>query len=327
MGTFLVTRKMDPALAARVEASVRGRRTQAPGSGAPFAPRLVAAFRFGLVAAAGAALCFFAVFRHQEREKLEQARASLLVAVRAQSASLRAEDAGFVKRAEPWLLRFAGPYEGDLVSDDLRAPKAMGLILAQPAVYVRGPSFAFTDPATIAVAASTSVKDSFLLCLVERPESRAEKILLAKVRSAYAGGAQLEQRTASVRRLHEAEVGLPLLLPPWAERVQNAQEPEELARLKKALEKAPVEEAKQAARATLLILAMDEPGNGPGPTELDGERPHEVRIGLVDLTAAKVLLRIRKRVDPNWISMATRAQYASGLDGCALALDVHESVH
>ena len=61
-------------------------------------------------------------------------------------------------------------------------------------------------------------------------------------------------------------------------------------------------------------------------TELDGERPHDVRIGLVDLTSAKMLLRLRKRVDPTWISMNARAQYASGLDACALAMDVHESI-
>ena len=72
---------------------------------------------------------------------------------------------------------------------------------------------------------------------------------------------------------------------------------------------------------------MDEPGEPGGPTELDGERAHAVRIGIVALGPAKVLLRMRKRVDPSWISTAKRPEYASGLDGCKLALDVYESVN
>jgi hypothetical protein len=71
---------------------------------------------------------------------------------------------------------------------------------------------------------------------------------------------------------------------------------------------------------------MDEPGDGAGPTELDGERAHAVRIGIVDLAAARPLLRLRKLVDPTWISLAKKSEFASGLDGCGLALDVHESV-
>jgi hypothetical protein len=35
------------------------------------------------------------------------------------------------------------------------------------------------------------------------------------------------------------------------------------------------------------------------------------------------LLRLRRRVDPGWISPAVRAEYASGIDSCVLALDVH----
>jgi hypothetical protein len=37
------------------------------------------------------------------------------------------------------------------------------------------------------------------------------------------------------------------------------------------------------------------------------------------------LLRFRKRVDPGWISVPRRADYAAALDACALALDIHEA--
>jgi hypothetical protein len=90
--------------------------------------------------------------------------------------------------------------------------------------------------------------------------------------------------------------------------------------------KAPIEGAREAAKAGLLVYAMDEPGEPGGATELDGERAHMVRVGIVDLTAAKVLLRVRRRVDPSGITPAKRSLYASGLDGCGLALDIRESI-
>jgi predicted RNA binding protein with dsRBD fold (UPF0201 family) len=74
------------------------------------------------------------------------------------------------------------------------------------------------------------------------------------------------------------------------------------------------------------LLALDEPGDQGGPTELDGERPHSVRVGLVDLSTKKVLLRMRRHVDPRWLSASARAELASGIDSCELALQVHKAV-
>jgi hypothetical protein len=322
VGTLLTTPKMAPALAARIESSVRGRRNSPGGT----APRVVSVVRLGVVAAIVLLAWTLVIVRYREHRAIERTRAALLDTVRKHAASLGADEARFVARAEPWLVRLSGPYEGDLVSGEMRGVEASRAILARPAVYVRGPLASFATPAGIASTASTSVKDAFLLCLVDRPVSRAEKVLLSKVRTAYAGGPLVEDRTANVRRLDDAEVGLPFLQAPWAARVERAEHAVDLARLQRELEKAPVEDAKRAAKASLLLVVMDEPGDGKGPTELDGERLHDVRIGLVDLTSAKVLLRLRKRVDPTWISMNARAQYASGLDACALAVDVHESL-
>lgn len=313
---------MAPALAARIESSVRGRRIS-PGS---TAPRLVSVVRLGVVAAIILLAWTLVILRYREHQAIERTRMALLDSVRKHAASLSAEETGFVPRAESWLVRFSGPYEGDLVASEVRGGEALRAILSRPAVYVRGPVATFATPAGVTSSASTSMKDAFLLCLLDRPVSRAEKVLLSKVRTAYAGGPLMEERTANVRRLDDAELGLPFLQAPWAARVQRAELASDLSRLQRDLAKAPIEDAKRAAKATLLIIAMDEPGDGKGPTELDGERAHEVRMAVVDLTSAKVLLRVRKRVDPTWISMNARAQYASGLDGCALALDVHESV-
>jgi hypothetical protein len=324
MATFLTTSRMDPALAARIEASVSGRKRK-PGEPL-LSPRLVALVRIGIVAAIVFVGYSVVGARRRDRQEIEHTRAALLAAVRTQAASLTPEDKGSVVRAESWLVRFTGAYEGDLVDADLRAPGALKTTLARPAIYVRGALGSFVNPARIGEAAATSGKDALLLCLLDPPASKNEKVLLSTVRIAYAGGMAMEDHTPNVRRLHEAVVGLPLLMPQWSERVQATDEPSELARFRRELDRAPIDRAKQAARAGLLILAMDEPSDGGGPTELDGERAHAIRIGVVDLTAGKVLLRMRKQVDPSWISLAKKSEYATGLDSCGLAFDVHEAV-
>jgi hypothetical protein len=324
MPTFLTTSKMDPALAARIEVSVRGRDRKAAGATLP--PRLVAVVRFAVVLGAVIATCSFAMARRHDKREIDGTRAALLANVHGRAATLTAEDRGAVARMEAWLVPFSGAYEGDFVADELRAPGAFAAAMTRQAVYVRGPVAMFVDPPKIAETAATSAKDSLLLCLLEPPPSRVEKDMLPRVRIAYGRGTTMEEHTPNVRRLHDAEVGLPFLLPRWSERVLTAEDPNELLRLRRDFEKAPIEAAKQALRASLLVFAMDEPGDGAGPTELDGERAHAVRIGVVDIATKRPLLRVRKVVDPTWISLAKKSEYATGLDGCALALDVHEHV-
>jgi hypothetical protein len=324
MPTFLTTSKMHPELAARIEASVTGKKGRRRS--ASRARRIVSLARLALVVTALVAAYNVVVARRESKRALERARVDLLESVRAQGASLGPEEREAVTRVESWLARVSGPYDGDLVADELRAPGAFVTTLARPLVYVRGTSEAFTSPPAIAAAASTSAKDALVLCLLEPPESRAEKLLLDKVRVAYSGGWNLESRTPRVRRLNDAIVGLPFLLPTWAEKVRAAESADEVVRLRTDLERAPIERAKQAAGAELLLAAIDEPGDLAGPTELDGERKHPVRVVLVDLASSKVLLRLRRVVDPIGITPVKRATYATGIDSCTLALDVHEGV-
>ena len=110
----------------------------------------------------------------------------------------------------------------------------------------------------------------------------------------WRGGPIMETRTANIRRLWDAEAGLPLLSPQWAARVEAAP-PGDLAKLRKEFDRAPIDRAKLAARAGYLLVAMDEPPDGGGPTKLDGERAHWVRVGLVDLSSETILLSMRKR--------------------------------
>jgi hypothetical protein len=223
-------------------------------------------------------------------------------------------------------VRASGVYDGDLVADELHKPGALAAALRRPTVYVRGPMLSFTNATPFAKVTAQSFKDALVLCLLEPPADATEKVLLDPVRSAYSGGHLLESRTANVRRLHEAVAGLPLLGPEWDDRARHAASTADVQRMRSELDRAGLDRVRAAAKSELLLAAIDEPGEGNGPTELDGERQHHVRVVLVDVRTQAVLLRVRRPVDPAWISAAKRPTYASGLDSCRLAVDIHRAV-
>ena len=327
---------MAPALAERIESSVRGGRRTRDAQGRPvkvgtWKQRGIALGRVAMTVALVAALVTVVDRRWRAKHDFEQARASLLGTAEAATASLTRVDVGTEGRIESWLLRAAGSYDGDVISDRVRAPGALAALLssessAHAAVYLRGTMSQVSTPAGIVEAAAASVEDPFLACLLDPPPTRAEKALLAKVHATYAGDAAVRARAANVRRLRDVQLGLPFLLPSWSEKVSRASTREELSSLGRAFERAPIEAAKRGLQSELLIFAIDEPGDTARPAELDGERAHDVRLGVVDLTTDTVLLRLRRRVDPSAISMDKRPLYAGGIDACGLAFDVRTSV-
>jgi len=324
MATFLTTRKMAPELAGRIERSIES--SYRPARPTIFAPRLrMSALRLGLFLAVAAGTYSFVLARRQHAEELEKARAPLLDVVRGQNTLLTVDQKNFMSRVEPCLIGLSGAYPGDLLADEVRAPTAFDRALARPSVYVRGPVAAFASAAGIEDAAAASSKDSFLICLLDPPPSRAEKVVLGKVRAMYGGDAAMADRTGHARRLDDVVAGLRQLRWPWEERVRGAAKIRELDKIKAELERVPVETTRRAVAGELLIAAMDEPGEG-GPADLDGERAHHVRVGIMELGTSKILLRTRPRVDPSWMSPATRASFAGAVDGCALAFDIHASL-
>jgi hypothetical protein len=313
---------MSPELARRVQASVNGRRTTPGGRRAPHVIVLV---RLTVLVSAGLLAASVLYVRQRDARERESERASLATNAARRRAELTAEDQKTLARIEGSLVRAAGAYEGDLLSEGLHAPGALAALVSRGAVYVRGEQGGFKNAAGVADAAKSSTKDAFLLCLLDPPPTRAEKALLAKVRIAYSTRGELESASERVRPLADAVTGLPFLSGTFAERVRSASDVGELRRLQRAFDKAPLDAAIAAAKTRLLVFVLDEPSPLGGPVELDGEKAHTVRVGVVDLTNESTLLRLRKRVDPAWISPA-RADYARGLDSCALALDVHESL-
>jgi hypothetical protein len=323
MPTLLTTRRMSPELAARIRRSVRGRDV-APG--ARLAPRAMAVLRFTTVALMiGSAAWLFFVHRRSSAE-LERARAEQIARFQREAKLLGKEQRNLPLRVKTWLAKGAGPYEGDFIAPELRAAEAFDATLARPTVYVRGAAEGFHTEAAVNESAGASLKDTFVYCLLDAPKSRSEKIFHSRARTVYSSGVKFRETTAHVERLQAALVGLPYLAPAWESRLREADNQLELEKLTRAFDRAPLEAARRAAKSSQLLFLLDEPGDGTGPTELDGERPHQVRVHLVDLESQKLLLRLRRRVDPSWISAAARAEYAGAIDSCQLALDVRESV-
>ncbi len=315
MPTLLVTRKMSPELAARVQASVEGRRR---AQGARLAPGGRAVLRIVAITLIVAALVEAGLAVRRAHRELEQERATLLQRVRDASAAISPREREVTRRIKPWLVRFDGAYAGDHVDDALRADGALARAVAQPTIYVRG------SLGQLATDATESYPDAFVLCLVDPPPARTEKELRIKARAAFTASGM--QPAHNVFRYADALIGLPLLAPGWAARVAATDDRGELDALRRSFERAPIEAAKRAAKARQLLIVVDEPGASTGLSELDGERPHDVRVGLVDLERGKTLLRLRRHVDPSWASGATRAELAKGIDSCSLALDVRSAV-
>jgi len=322
LATFLTTPRMSPALAARVEASVRGRPVRPRQRASPnmvVLGRVVGlALIVGLVAWAGLML-------RRQQDALDSVRHSLLEQRSAYLAQLTDKQRAAIVQVEVWLTQLAGPYEGDRVVDELRSSTALAEVLARPMVYLRGPLEGFASATGRANLAATSHRDAFVLCLLDPPVDRSEKSLRIRARAALAGKSRAPA-LANVERWHSALVGLPLLQPAWEERVRNASDTKELGALRQTFLRASMADAVRAAKARVLLVAMDEPKEGNGPTEIDGACAHHVRVALVDLETDALLLRARQLVDPEWISEGSRLQFSSGIIGCELALEVRATV-
>jgi len=323
MATSLVNRKMNPALARRIEASVTGRRQSNTRRRVRWTSLIRAAVVLGVSGLMGA---FYLAVRHEHAE-MRQARASVLAQWNTFAATLTENDRGFLERVQRTLAPLQGDYPGDAIASELRSPGALEAWLARPAVYVRGPLSAFAGGSAMLHTASESSKDTLLLCLLDPPQSRDEKTLLAKARLSMIGGAGLFQATPNVIRLYDAKVGLPLLQPAWSERIKDAKDLLTLAQLERELNRAPLALAKRAVRTDLLIAVIDEPHVKAGVTELDGENLHDIRLVVTQLDTDRPLLRLRRTVDPSWISSRRRPEYARELDGCKFALEVRDAVH
>ncbi len=323
MGTFLTNSKMSPELRARIETSLRGGRS---ASRSRLTPSLRTALRLvAVLVVVGSVVALLLDWRRSRRE-LQNAKAALIDEVEQARSGLDPPDKPLWSSAQAWLAEASGTTQRDYVDPPLNNPVTLAALLEQPAVYVRGSISGFATVSGFERAAADSGKDSFLACLLQPPASRSEKDLLPKVEAAYRGGAASNRETPRVHRLHDAIVAQPFIEDAWLDQVRNAGSVPEVNDLRKSLEQAQLERSGQAVQAKILIYLLDEPKEPGTASELDGASDHFVRFGIVDFNASQVALRLRRRIDPSWISKAKRVYLARGLNACRLAFDVRQEL-
>lgn len=316
MSTFLTTPKMSPELAARVEMAVTGR----PAGVDKISPRWTALLRFcGITSVIGAVVWLVMVQREANAE-FDADRNGLLAQLHEDSAQATDADKAIVSRVETWAGKHFGAYEGDIIDDSVRGA-GMSTTLARPMMYLRGPLDDFSSPTGIAAMGDTTYRDAFVLCLLDPPAKRTEKLLRESARAVLSGSERLKV-AAHVTRFHTARVGVPFLMPQWEERVRTAKKSRDLADMRSLLNRVSLKESVHAMKVRLLLAVMDEPRDGISPTEMDGANRHYVRVTLLDLDTDKVLLRQRKLVDPAWIPSARRGDYANGINSCELGIEI-----
>jgi hypothetical protein len=272
------------------------------------------------------AACVTGVALLRQREKLHVAteRHALLERLAAETSRVTLSDQRSLRRSLVWLERATKTVPEDFIAEELRTPAQLPQRLARPTLYVRGTPDDFASPASVERAALASFPDAFVLCLNDPPAARTEKALLGRTRASY--GSRLQTAAGNVESLRDALITRPFLQDAWRQEVTTADERRALEHLRRDFERAPFERARSVWAARQLLFVVDEPSDATGPTELDGEKPHAVRVGLVDLATDTLLLHLRMRVDPRWLSDATRTEYARGVDSCALAFDVREKL-
>ncbi|HEY8946108.1 MAG TPA: hypothetical protein VIM73_17690 [Polyangiaceae bacterium] len=319
MRTFLITARMSPELAARVAASVRGKPTEQRAS---TRRRYVSLGRLGALGMVIAILLASWEARQRRVQRLEETRAALLGELRSRFGALTAAQKKLPGRIVATVQRHAGPgYPGDWLEGELRDSAGLVAALNASTVYLRASTSALASAADVnelAKVARDSSKDAFVACLQSPPATRTEKALRKSVREAYAGAIP----TPHVHRLFPLLSVAPLWAPEWERSVRDASSQSRVDELTRSFRGAAIDGALRAADAEQLLLVVDEPGDPTVPAELDGERPHHVRVVLARLNDDSVRLRRRVAVDPSWLSATTRAEYAHAIDSCSLALEV-----
>lgn len=309
MPSFLVTPKMNPALAARVLGSVRGN----PQSGTR--PGLRNLWRATLVVfVLGTAAILIAAIQN-EKEQLQSAKQRLIGRVETE-----------MKNHEPGAAQLLVHAEKALLLDSQHPPPApialeparLAQLMQQPSVYIRGSRGDFREPSGVARAAAETRRDALLSCLLAAPERDA---MVSQIRDVYSGRFFAKPAFTHVSLLHQLTVSAAYASPHFLTRIESARHPEEVKDLERVFERANLPKVREATRAGLLIYAMDEEKQPGTLSSIDGASDHFVRIGLVELGQGEVLFRVRVRADPAQFEKKSEQRYLAGLTDCAAAIE------
>lgn len=312
MKSLLVTRKMAPALARRVQASVEGRlgaTALRSGLRRPENARLVVGL--ALLAALGlATVGSVAVSRH--RAELAQSRDRLLEDYEGRRRRLAERSAVSIVALEVHLERLRGTtFEGASLPEAIRARLERNSLS-----YFRTSEDDFRWK-RVHDGWAESERDPFLLCLLRPAPVTDEQGLREHLRKVAEGGA--------VRG-----VGLPgpwlvvdeFLRKDFRERVVRARSRRELEELRRTLLAAPFAQAEQVAGAETVVLVYDAEKSVGAVTEIDGGVRHVVRMMVVDALTNTVSFAGERLVDPEFVDEKRRSRDARRLSECRAATEI-----
>lgn len=318
MPTFLTTSRMSPELRRRVERSV-----SQPAGTERFAggrtPASVALGRLVIVLAlVGVASVLLYTFVQSRREFAAEQRSLTERAARAER-SLSPADRARLAKVDAWITRVvlmpASDFAVDGVTEAWRGEATRRALLEAPFFYLRGDEVALRGAEGRRAIVNEANIDALSSCLVSPPESDKESVLLRRI-----GRRAPEQAIPAL----EAQALLDFSAARFSAEVRAAEHMRQLRELDIRLGRERITQPRQWKASTrFFLLVVDEPKASDRPSDFDGEAPHHLRILFVDLETGEEHLRVRRAVDPGWISEKSRLQFSRALDSCKLARQLH----
>ncbi len=320
MPSFLTTPRMHPELRARVLSSLRTDARARVGGANLRRGRML--FRTILTIALLLAGTFLILTYRQSREDFRLAKVQLSQDFEEQVAPFDDEFLHRMTLIDDALKTANAPYPGDMIDEVLHDAFELEAWRRRPLAFVRGPIRAFDTRARRRAAFENGGADALLRCLSVPPLKTSEAALLRHLGQVY------QPRTFR-GNFFNAGRGYDVatfLQSSFSNELSAASRMKQIQSLKRRLDEAHLDEATPLAGIEVLFAVYDE-DKAPGSyADFDGEAEHFVRLIVVDLVANRTVLRLRRKVDPSWISDDSRIRYSRELDSCRLAADIRDEL-
>lgn len=320
MPTFLVTSKMDPALAERIQQSLRGdgaSRQRRPGRRIP----LRALVQLALAVAIVSLGVFLLGSYRQSRTEVELARRQLSQKFHQLERLYSPTQQQRIRRLTGLLLEASQKDLPERIAPQLSGPGDLASLLEKPALYLRASAPDLQTDRLLKETAQSAELDAFYVCLRAQPESESETVLLRTLGSA--NGHLSDGSVFGFGTVLELE---DFLNSDFLDDVTRAEHMSELVKLESHLERKNLKRKAEALTAENLIYVIDEPLQSGQKSDFDGEGPHAIRLGIVAIESGIPLLRLRREVSPEWISEKSRLSFSRPLDSCKLAYELYQEL-
>lgn len=320
MPSFLLNERMHPELKRRVRLSLSSDlRERAGGQSVRqghWAVRMMVAMGvLGLVS-------FLVLTYRQSRAELARERAQLLSDYQQQIKPFDAEFRARTEKVERLLVHAHEPYVGDWIDPGLKHTGALDALLAQPLGYVRGPLRGFLGDAERRQTSKDGGPEALIRCLIDPPSSIKESELLRHLGRIY----QPKRFVGRFYEFERAREAFALLDTEFEDEIKHVGRMKELLAHRRELREQKLGQAAEVRQARLFVSVFDEPKDRGAAADFDGEAAHYLRLSIVDLDNPRVWLRVRRQVDPQWISEKSRLAYSRELDSCRLAYELRQEL-